>query len=217
MTHSKLNTFIFVGLGNPGQQYEKTRHNIGFSVIKALGRRVGSHFKEDKHFNAYVAKGVIEDTSIHLLMPMTYMNLSGIAIRRYLDFYKLNVSQLVVIVDDIALPFGHLRFKLKGSSGGHNGLKSVEAYLGTTHFMRLRMGIGDPCEHVLKDYVLAPFSREELEKLEPFVDLGADVLQQLLKTSPFRVMNQVNRKAPEIKGNNKTPNGLGENTHESSK
>lgn len=190
---------IIAGLGNPGLQYERTRHNIGFMVVKAFGHRAGWHFKEEKQLNALTAKGVIEGTAVHLLLPTTYMNLSGIAVKRYLDFYKLDISRLVVVADDIALSFGQIKLRLMGSAGGHNGLKSVEYHLRTTHYMRLRMGIGHHGENILADYVLSPFTTEELEHLDTLVNRGEDVLQRLLKESPAEVMNSVNTKPP-VKG-----------------
>lgn len=192
MTHSNQRDFIFVGLGNPGPQYEMTRHNIGYLVIKALARRMGWFFKEEQRFSAFVAKGLVGDVRLHLLLPTTYMNLSGVAVRRYLDFFKLDMAHLVVVADDIALSFGQMRLKTMGSSGGHNGLKSVEAHLATSQYMRLRMGIGHPGEKVLSDYVLDPFAQHELEHLVPFVDRGADTLVRLLKESVSQVMNTVN-------------------------
>lgn len=192
MTHSDQSIYLFAGLGNPGPQYEMTRHNIGYLVVKALASRMGWHFKEETRFNAYVTKGLIKDAAVHLLLPTTYMNASGSAIQRYMDYYKIDPRRLVVVVDDIALPFGQLRLKLMGSAGGHNGLKSVEAHLGTAHYMRLRMGIGHPGEKVLADYVLDPFTKEELKQLVAFVDQGVVALEQLLKEDASRVMNAIN-------------------------
>lgn len=185
-------TCLFVGLGNPGPQYEWTRHNMGYLVIRALALSMGWHFQEDKRFNALVTRGVIGKTSVHLLLPLTYMNLSGTAVRRYLDFFKLPFSCLVVVTDDIALSFGKLRLKTMGSAGGHNGLKSVETHLGSAHYIRLRMGIGHPGERELARYVLESFTPEELKILPTFVDRGVDVLLRLLKESVSHVMNAVN-------------------------
>lgn len=148
--------WIFVGLGNPGPLYEMTRHNMGFLVVRAFAQRQGWIFKEDKRFKALIVRGFIDGILVHLLLPTTYMNLSGMAVRRYLDFFKLAHDRLVVVTDDIALSFGRLRVKTMGSAGGHNGLKSVEAYLGTSRYIRLKMGIGHPGEKVLSDYVLDP-------------------------------------------------------------
>lgn len=203
--------FVFVGLGNPGSLYELTRHNLGYLVVKALARRMGWHFKEEKRFNAFVAKGLVGNHVLHLLLPTTYMNLSGVSVRQYLDFFKLSIKNLVIVTDDIALPFGQLRLKTMGSAGGHNGLKSIESHLGTTEYIRLRMGIGHPGEKFLADYVLDPFTKEELEHLVMFIDRGADVLEDLVKKEISKVMNTVNtlpscKKAPltENKGKEQT-------------
>jgi PTH1 family peptidyl-tRNA hydrolase len=186
--------YIFAGLGNPGVQYEMTRHNIGFLVIKAFAVRLGWHFKENKLLNAYVVKGLIKEKGVHLVLPMTYMNQSGLALRRYLDYYKLNVKHLVVVVDDIALSFGQLRLRENGSAGGHNGLKSVETHLGTRHYARLRMGIGHPGEKVLADYVLDPFTKNELEHLGSFISRGVDILQRVMEEDFTRVIHAANTK-----------------------
>ncbi|MBA3722802.1 MAG: aminoacyl-tRNA hydrolase [Parachlamydiaceae bacterium] len=185
---------VFAGLGNPGVQYQLTRHNMGYLVVQTLGRKMGWYFKEDRRFNALITKGLIDGTTVHLIQPTTFMNLSGVAIQRYLDFFKIDISRLVVVIDDVALPFGELRLKPTGSAGGHNGLKSVQAHLNTSHYMRLRMGIGHPGESVLSDYVLDPFRKEELEQLETFVGRGVEVLERLIKESVSQVMNAVNTK-----------------------
>lgn len=199
---TNLDYFVFVGLGNPGPKYEKTRHNIGYLVVRAFAERQGWHFEEESRFQAFVCKGRIEKTMIHLLLPTTYMNLSGAAIKSYLDFFKLEKSQLTVIVDDIALPFGQVRLRWEGSSGGHNGLKSVESNLGTACYGRLRMGIGHPQGKVLANYVLEPFSQIEIECLGSVVDRGATILHQLTRENFVRVMNEVNTipRLPRIDG-----------------
>lgn len=192
MTQTNLQTFLFAGLGNPGPQYEMTRHNIGYLVIQNFARRLGWSLKEDRRFNAYVAKGVVENHTVHLLLPLTYMNLSGNAVRRYVDYFKIPLASEVIVTDDIALPFGQLRLRNMGSSGGHNGLKSIEACLGTSHYKRLRMGIGHPGEKMLVNYVLEAFSSTEQQELPTFIDRGVEVLQRLLKESFSHVMSSVN-------------------------
>ena len=184
--------FLFVGLGNPGLRYKMTRHNIGYLVLQRFADRMGWILNEDRRFNAKIAKGVFQEQTIHLLMPLTYMNLSGESLRRYTDYLKIPISQVVVIVDDIALPFGQLRLREGGSAGGHNGLKSIEACLGTSYYKRLRLGIGHPGEKGLADYVLEMFNRAELDELPAFIDRGGEVLQNLLNESFTRVMNNVN-------------------------
>ncbi|MDP1879854.1 MAG: aminoacyl-tRNA hydrolase [Parachlamydiaceae bacterium] len=200
MSQNNLPPYVFIGLGNPGQQYQMTRHNIGYMVIHALAAKLNWSFKTDIRFRANVAKGIIKDRSVHLVLPLTYMNLSGDSVKRYLEYYKLPLSALLVVVDDIALPFGQPRLNLKGGTGGHNGLKSVGSCLGTNEYMRLRMGIGHPNESVnvtgekkvLADYVLENFNINEQKNLPEFVDKGVEVLFLLLKETPTNVMNKIN-------------------------
>jgi PTH1 family peptidyl-tRNA hydrolase len=192
VTQTALQTFLFVGLGNPGPEYKMTRHNIGYLVIQDFASRLGWSLKEDRRFNAQVVKGVIENHTVHLLLPLTYMNLSGNAIRRYVDYFKIPLDHLVVVTDDIALSFGQLRLRIMGSAGGHNGLKSVEASLGTSHYKRLRMGIGHPGEVMLANYVLDSFNQKEQQELQTFIDRGVEVLKRLLKESFSHVMTSVN-------------------------
>lgn len=192
MTHTGLQTFLFVGLGNPGTQYAMTRHNMGFLAVQAFADRLGWSLKEDRRFNAKVVKGVVENLTIHLLLPLTYMNLSGDAVRRYIDYFKIPLNNMIIVTDDIALPFGQLRLRSGGSDGGHNGLKSLEACFGTPQYKRLRMGIGHPGEKMLANYVLEPFSHTEQQELPAFIDRGVEVLQRLLKENFTHVMNSVN-------------------------
>lgn len=192
--------YVFVGLGNPGLRYEMTRHNMGFLVIREFAARLGWSFKEEKRHQALVAKGFVEEVEIHIILPLTYMNLSGEAVKSYLDYYKLPVSALVVVTDDIALSFGVIRLKAMGSAGGHNGLKSIEFHLRTPEYKRLRMGIGHPGESRLTDYVLETFSAEEKKELASIVERGREVLHRLIKEDISRLMEAVN-KSP-LKKNN---------------
>lgn len=169
-----------------------TRHNMGYLVVQKLAHRLGWSLKEDRRFNARVAKGGKDHHMIHLMLPLTYMNLSGNAVRRYVDYFKLPLTSLIIVTDDIALSFGQLRLRNMGSAGGHNGLKSIEACLGTTHYKRLRMGIGHPGEKMLANYVLESFSHTEQQELPTFIDRGVEVLQRLLKESFSHVMTSVN-------------------------
>lgn len=192
MFQNGLQTFLFVGLGNPGLQYEMTRHNMGYLVVQAFAYRLKWFLKEDRRFNANVVKGNVENQTIHLLLPLTYMNLSGNSVRRYIDYFKIPIENLIIVTDDIALPFGQLRLRNMGSAGGHNGLKSIESCLGTSHYKRLRIGIGHPGEKMLANYVLETFSQIEQRELPVFIDHGVEVLQRLLKESFTQVMNSVN-------------------------
>lgn len=174
-----------------------TRHNIGARVVEALAERMGATWKEDKRLHVRAAKGVLDGILLHLLLPTNYMNRSGQAVKAYLDYLKLDPQRIVAVMDDRHLPFGTIRLRGEGTSGGHNGLKSIEEALATTHYTRLKMGIGSPAEKNLADYVLENFSPQELTQLEAFVDRGADILQCLLKHSLSKVMTQVNSKVGE--------------------
>lgn len=186
---------VFIGLGNPGKIYAKTRHNLGFLVVEELAHSLNLALKDEKRFNARVAKVGFGEKNIHLILPMTFMNVSGLAVRQYLDFYKFQASQIVVVCDDIALDFGQIRLRTKGSAGGHNGLKSIIAHLGTEEFVRLRMGIGDYRDkEPLSDYVLSSFTAEELSVLSEFIKRGALVLRDLMTDTATQVMSRVNRK-----------------------
>ncbi len=203
--------FIFIGLGNPGAQYAMTRHNLGYLVVEAFASQLGWSLKEESQFNAKVAKGVVEQQAVHLLLPLTYMNLSGQAVRRYLDYFKIAVNQVLIIMDDIALPFGELKLRAMGTSGGHNGLKSIETSLGTSHYKRLRMGIGHPGEKMLASYVLESFSLIEQQSLSQFIGSGVSVMRRLLTESFTQVMNQVNTSVNQTLKKTKSPViGLGE-------
>lgn len=149
--------------------------------------------KEARQFRARVAKGEVNRTKVHLMQPMTYMNESGWPVRQYLDYYGLLPTQIVVICDDIALKFGQMRLRIKGSAGGHNGLKSIITHLETHEFVRLRMGIGDYRDNeLLSDYVLSCFTAEESVALGDFVRRGAMALQDLTVEGTAQVMNRIN-------------------------
>lgn len=186
--------WLIVGLGNPGKRYEKTRHNIGFMVIAELARRLGCSWHEERRWPGRVAKGVTEEAAWHLLMPTTYMNHSGQAVRGYLDYFHIPLTQVLVVVDDIALDFGRMRLKEGGSAGGHNGLKSIEAHLGSQLYKRLRMGIGDRTHGELVDYVLAPFLPEEWDQLPVFLKRGVEVVLELPHKRFDQLMTAVNSK-----------------------
>src|SRR3954467_7839222 len=149
--------YLIVGLGNPGREYEKTRHNIGFRSIDAIAQAYGLTFAK-KQSKALVADGVIADRKVLLAKPQTYMNLSGESVRSLVDFYKIPLRKLLIISDDMDIPAGTLRIREKGSAGGQKGLKSIAEHLGTQEFARLRVGIGrppgrmDPAAYVLQDF-----------------------------------------------------------------
>ncbi len=204
MAEAALTTpWLFVGLGNPGNQYAGTRHNIGFLVVQTLASSLNWILKEETYWPAQTAKGTIDGQQLHLLLPTTYMNLSGTAVARYLSYYKIPPDRLAVITDDVAIPFGTMRLKERGSAGGHNGLKSIEQCLATNEYTRLRMGVGDNREDMdLADYVLSTFATDEREQLDRFVTEATVVLKRLLKEPLAQVMNRVNTK---VKSENRDP------------
>ncbi len=159
---------LIVGLGNPGKTYEKTRHNIGFTAVDLLARKYRLEFKKQLQFKGVLAEGKIGETSVMLLKPLTFMNLSGEAVVLVMRYYQMDLSQLLIITDDVALPLGQLRIRINSGSGGHNGLKSVEESLQTNRYPRLRIGVGDRDHGDLLDHVLGKFSKEE-ETLIPSV------------------------------------------------
>lgn len=152
--------FLIVGLGNPGKEYEETRHNIGFKVVDEIARELGAIFTLDKA--AFRAEAKFKGRTIILIKPITFMNLSGKAVNYWLKAEKIEQQNLMVITDDIALPFGKLRLKGKGSDGGHNGLKDIQAVLKTVEYSRLRFGVGnDFSKGRQADYVLGEWSKDE--------------------------------------------------------
>lgn len=196
MLETDRKQLVVVGLGNPGKKYEMTRHNIGFMVLEAFARLMGWSFKEEKRFEARVVKGQVGDVIVHLLLPMTYMNESGRALRRYLDFYRLDPNLVFAVSDDVDQPLGSMRLKIAGSAGGHNGLKSLEKYLGSRNYLRLRIGVGEklPMQD-LADHVLSQFNAQEIDGLKAMVDQGVSVILELARLkSVDSIMNVVNKK-----------------------
>jgi len=152
--------FLIVGLGNPGKEYEETRHNIGFKVVDEMARELGATFTLDKA--AFRAEAKFKGRTLILIKPITFMNLSGKAVNYWLQTEKIDLKNVLVITDDIALPFGKLRMKGKGSDGGHNGLKDIQAVLKTVEYTRLRFGVGnDFSKGRQADYVLGNWSKDE--------------------------------------------------------
>ena len=171
--------YIIAGLGNPGKQYEHTRHNVGFDTLDKLA--------EKYHY--------IEGQKVILVKPQTYMNLSGESLREIIDFYKLNpAEELIVIYDDISLDPGQLRIRAKGSAGGHNGIKSIIAHLGS-EFMRVKMGVGEkPAHYDLADYVLGRFPAEEEPTIRTALEQTVKACETILTDSVEAAMNQFNGK-----------------------
>lgn len=181
-----------IGLGNPGKKYVKTRHNVGFMVIDELARR--HHFQLSKEkFNGLYTIELIDGEKVAFLQPQTFMNLSGDCILPFIDYYKVDLANIIVLYDDLDLPVGKIRLRQKGGHGGHNGLRSTIDRLGTRNFKRLRVGIGRPkTNQPIVDYVLNKFSREQQEDVQLSINLAADACEQWLKEDFNQVMNAFN-------------------------
>lgn len=184
---------LVVGLGNKGREYENTRHNMGFMLVDRYlqYRNITDKFKEK--FNAIYIETTINNEKVIFIKPMTYMNNSGIAVRAFVDFYKLNSEDILVISDDLDLDLGKFRLRRNGSSGGHNGLKSIISHLGTDNFKRLRIGISNDEDDVI-NYVLSKFSKKELNEIDTMFDTLVDVLDDYFVMDFTSLMSKYNRK-----------------------
>ena len=187
--------FVIVGLGNPTAQYEGTRHNAGFDVIDVLAEKYNISVDARK-CRAFCGKGVIAGQKVLLVKPQTYMNLSGESVGGIVNYYKIDPeSDLLVIYDDISLDVGQLRIRKKGSAGGHNGIKSIIAHLGTTVFPRIKVGVGEkPKNYDLADYVLGHFSKQERELMEEGYEHASDGVEQIVQGEIEAAMNVFNKK-----------------------
>ena len=185
--------FIIAGLGNPGREYEFSRHNSGFLCVDMLCNKY--HIIPDRFkYNALTATVKIAGRSCLIMRPQTYMNNSGISIREAAAFYQIPPDHVIVIYDDISLPTGVLRIRLKGSAGGHNGIKSIIAHLGTEEFPRLKLGVGErrnPDED-LKDHVLGRFSKEDLETMKKTMERAVAAIELMVEGKPEEAMNKYN-------------------------
>ncbi len=186
-------TWLVVGLGNPGVQYENTRHNVGFMVADELGER-GSFPIQRLKFHALTNTAVIGGQGVLVMKPTTYMNLSGEAVGEAARFYKLPADHVLVISDDVDLPVGKLRIRKGGSTGGHNGLKSIIQHLGTDQFPRLKVGVGGKPhpDYDMADWVLGKLQGEDKKVMDAAVQRAADAVECLLKDGPDKAMNRFN-------------------------
>jgi len=182
---------IVVGLGNPGSQYAQTRHNIGWMVLDRLADRAGWSGRGRKRDAATVAMGRFRGLDVTLVKPMTYMNDSGLAVRKVLARERTPLADLLIVADDFALPFGKLRFREAGSHGGHNGLRSVVEELGTEKFSRLRIGIGDPGRHAV-DHVLSRFEPDEVQRLDELLDAATEGIEAWAADGTSKAANRFN-------------------------
>ena len=183
--------YLIAGLGNIGAEYELTRHNIGFLILDRLADEKGVTFSMNKL--AFTSEVKYKGRSLHLIKPTTYMNLSGKAVNLYLQHLNISKENLLVVTDDISLPYGKIRLKPKGSAGGHNGLKNIEQLTSGQNYARLRFGVGDDFHKGNQvDYVLSPFTKKELDELVLNMDQAIEVIFSLCSIGIEQTMNQFN-------------------------
>jgi len=182
--------FLIVGLGNPGKEYEDTRHNIGFKVVDNIAKEYNIEINRQKFKGTY-GEGFIDGEKVMILKPTTYMNLSGESVREVMDFYNLDNKDILVIYDDISLEVGTLRIREKGSAGGHNGIKSIIAHLGNDAFSRIKVGVGQPDVNLIK-YVLGKFTKGELTVLSEVIGATTKATSEIIKGDVKIAMNKFN-------------------------
>ena len=184
---------LIVGLGNPGKEYEKTRHNVGFNIIDKYLEKNNLKLEKEK-FNGKYVKTNINNEEVIFLEPQTYMNNSGESVGAIMKFYKIDINDILVIQDDLDMEIGKIKLKEKSSSGGHNGIKSIEDHLGTDNYKRLKVGISNNKDIDTKDYVLGHFSKEDLELLESKKEEVVNLLKDFITLDFDRLMNKYNKK-----------------------
>ncbi len=182
---------LILGLGNPGAEYKGTRHNVGFEVIEELADRHGIAVRK-RSLRSVMGDGIIESEKVILARPMTYMNLSGEAAAGICGMYKIAPEDVIVVVDDVALPVGKLRLRLKGSTGGHNGLTSIERHLQTREYPRIRIGVGVAQNGQMVGHVLGKFKPAEREAVAEAIDRAADAVEAALREGFEKAMNLFN-------------------------
>ena len=184
--------YLIVGLGNPEEEYKRTRHNMGFDVVNEIASRYMVSL-ERKKFDAIYGEAIIEGQKVMLIKPQTYMNLSGVAVKQFVDFYKVPVEQVIVIYDDMDIEKGTMKIRKKGGAGSHNGMKSVISQIGSEGFPRIRIGIGAPLHpHDRINYVLEKLSKEEYTILEQGIQKASMAIIDMLKSGIDHAMNQYN-------------------------
>ncbi|MGY0373621.1 aminoacyl-tRNA hydrolase [Clostridium sp. JNZ J1-5] len=183
--------YLIVGLGNPGKEYEHTRHNVGFDIIDLIAEEYNIDLNRKK-FKGIYGDGRIGSERVLILKPMTYMNLSGESIKEVLSFYKIPNENIILIYDDISLEVGRLRIREKGSAGGHNGIKSTIAHLGSDLFPRIKVGVGQPSGNNLVSHVLGKFSEEDREKLSKTFKIASKAVESIITEGTVEAMNKFN-------------------------
>ncbi|HNQ68680.1 MAG TPA: aminoacyl-tRNA hydrolase [Bacteroidales bacterium] len=185
--------YLIVGLGNPGEDYKNSRHNVGYTVLDSLAKKFGTAFSDKRY--AYVTEVKVRGKILILVKPTTYMNLSGNAVNYYLRKEKMPLENMMIVVDDLALPLGTIRIKTKGGSGGHNGLQHIEDTLASNDYIRMRVGIGSEYNRGHQvDYVLGDWKTEEMKNLSDKIELAVDAILSFPHIGIERTMNLYNNK-----------------------
>jgi len=194
------NVRLIVGLGNPGKAYQNTRHNIGFAIGAHLVKHLGSSFKSSPIVQGHIAQAQLDSHEVYVLLPSTFMNHSGIAVKKMIERHQIPLSHVLVICDDLNLEFGQMRLRARGSAGGHNGLISIIAHLKSDHFARLRVGIGRPThKDQVSDYVLEKFTKVEEKNLDPIVSQASECAEIWIKEGINKAMDYTNKR--KVNGN----------------
>lgn len=180
---------LIVGLGNPGKEYEKTRHNAGYMFIDHYASKNNLEFKEK--MNAFCTETIIDSEKVIIIKPTTFMNLSGNAVRKYIDFYKIDVDDILVIYDDMAFEVGTLKVRRDGSSGGHNGINNIIEHLNTKNIKRVRIGISNAKNNMV-DYVLGKFGKEDIDLLNKLFEEKEGIIEDFVKLDFEKLMNKYN-------------------------
>jgi PTH1 family peptidyl-tRNA hydrolase len=184
---------LVVGLGNPGKAYNRARHNLGFMCLNYFAQSYNLSFSQ-RRAHCQIAQGEIEDIPVILAKPLTYVNNSGKAVKALIKEWKIPLQDIIIIHDDLDLPLGRIRIRAKGSAGGHKGIQSIIASLGSQAFVRIKVGIGHPQEGDVISFVLSPFSPEEEEMVKSAIELAGQALLCLLKEGVVTAMNKYNRR-----------------------
>lgn len=182
---------LIVGLGNPGKEYYKTRHNIGFDVIDSYLDENNLKLEKEK-FNGLYTQTIINGEKVIFLEPQKYMNLSGEVVRKYVDFFKINIEDILIIHDDLDQELGKIKLKQNSSSGGHNGIKNIELHLGTKNYKRLKIGISNNKNVDTKDYVLGKINKEDREIIDKSIKISLNIINDFIKMDFSELMNKYN-------------------------
>lgn len=185
--------YLIVGLGNPGKEYLKTRHNMGFMAVDAIAKKYHAEFQKEKFGGLYTELN-FKNNKIILLKPQKYINLSGEVIKKYLDYFKIPISNLLIFCDDLDTNFGNIKIKYQGSSGGHNGLKNIEQHLQTRNYKRVKIGISNDKKKDTKDYVLARIPDSDNKQLEEIIIITTNIFDDYFQLTFENLMNKYNHK-----------------------